>query len=296
MLSRSTLIVIAGIATLNGISVACGSSLSGPTPATALSLLAVVPNTGPTGGVMDIRIEGTGFVQGAMVSFGDGAAAVTSVNWSAITVNVPAHPVGVVDVLVSNPGGQSTTLPAAFTYTPLVITEITRRRGLAGAQNAIVEGTGFARGLKLAMDGIEVPIQGATATAITVTLPFHEPGTFEVLTTVTNRNGESTSITRAFTFEMVTLTPSTVRVNSGERLSVSWTAPDGRTGGDWITFSRVGDSTGREVWFPHTGGEASGTFSLTAPHEPGQYEFRYLIDNVVFARSSPITVSAFASP
>src|SRR5207237_71995 len=47
----------------------------------------------------------------------------------------------------------------------------------------------------------------------------------------------------------------------------------------------------------YTGGAASGSFSVTAPSETGQYEFRYLLDNgyTDSARSSAVTVQSSSS-
>ena len=73
-------------------------------------------------------------------------------------------------------------------------------------------------------------------------------------------------------------------------MSVSWTAPAGRAG-DWIAVFRVGASY-EDDWYGLTNGATSGTHTLTVPARPGQYEFRYLVDDgfLDVARSSPVTV------
>ncbi len=65
-------------------------------------------------------------------------------------------------------------------------------------------------------------------------------------------------------------------------MSVSWTAPGGRAG-DWIAVVKVG-ARYDDDWYGLTNGATSGTLTLTAPTQPGQYEFRYLLDGG-FARS-----------
>ena len=60
-------------------------------------------------------------------------------------------------------------------------------------------------------------------------------------------------------------------------MSVSWTAPGGRAG-DWIAVFRMGASY-EDEWYGLTNGAPSGTHTLTAPARPGQYEFRYLVDD-----------------
>jgi hypothetical protein len=73
-------------------------------------------------------------------------------------------------------------------------------------------------------------------------------------------------------------------------MSVSWTAPSARAG-DWLAVFRVGQSY-EDDWYGSTNGATSGTWTLTAPTRPGQYEFRYLLDESFLeaARSSPVTV------
>jgi hypothetical protein len=45
-------------------------------------------------------------------------------------------------------------------------------------------------------------------------------------------------------------------------------------------------------WYGLTNGATTGTRTVTAPTQPGLYEFRYVVDDGVFevARSSPVTV------
>jgi hypothetical protein len=69
---------------------------------------------------------------------------------------------------------------------------------------------------------------------------------------------------------------------------------------DWIALLKVGDSSRNydSGWWDYTKGAASGTFTLSAPIQPGDYEFRYLPDDgyIDVARSTPVKVSASVSP
>ena len=71
---------------------------------------------------------------------------------------------------------------------------------------------------------------------------------------------------------------------------MSWTAPGARAG-DWLAVVKVGGNYDDD-WWGSTGGATSGSRTLNAPTRPGQYEFRYLVDDsfVDIARSSPVTV------
>jgi hypothetical protein len=90
-----------------------------------------------------------------------------------------------------------------------------------------------------------------------------------------------------------TVIASTSTVAPGDQLSVTWTASTGRPR-DWIGLFKVGDWNGNHGWSNYTDGAPSGTFTLSAPTQAGQYEFRYLLNDSVddAARSTVVTVSA----
>jgi hypothetical protein len=110
----------------------------------------------------------------------------------------------------------------------------------------------------------------------------------------------------AVALEGISLTASPSLVTSGDKLTVNWVGPSGRGcigGGDWIALFRLGDpdSTGAanghsDLWFVHVCGAASGTSTLSAPNQPGEYDFRFMVGDTAVARSSPVTVSASTSP
>ena len=84
-----------------------------------LSLVAVRPFTGSTRGGGIVAVAGSGFVPGATVSFGETPAdLVTFVDAATLEVVAPAHIAGTVDVVVTNPGGASATLAAAYSFQP----------------------------------------------------------------------------------------------------------------------------------------------------------------------------------
>jgi hypothetical protein len=81
-----------------------------------MALTGVSPHSGPITGGTAVTLTGTNFVSGAKVSFGGAVAVVTSVSATTIGVNTPAHKQGGVNVVVTNPDGQSSTLTGGFTY------------------------------------------------------------------------------------------------------------------------------------------------------------------------------------
>jgi len=76
-----------------------------------------------------------------------------------------------------------------------------------------------------------------------------------------------------------TLTASPSTVGAGEPVTVTWTAPNGRPETDWVALYRVGDSNFDYIVWEYTGGATSGSFTISAPSEAGQYEFRYLLED-----------------
>jgi len=77
----------------------------------------VSPTTGLTTGGTAVKLVGQNFVSGATVTFG-GVAATSATVASATQINAtaPRHKPGSVNIVVTNPGGQSGTLASSFTY------------------------------------------------------------------------------------------------------------------------------------------------------------------------------------
>jgi hypothetical protein len=86
---------------------------------TAPRVTAVSASEGPPGGSI-VLVTGTGFEDGATVNFdGVPASDVVVLGETAISVRVPAHVAGTVDVSVTTSAGTGT-LARGFTYTPYV--------------------------------------------------------------------------------------------------------------------------------------------------------------------------------
>lgn len=132
MIGRS--VVFASLLGAAGLSVTCGDAgslpaasptpMPAPTPAPpVLSVRSVLPSSGPTMGGDYFRISGTGFQPGATVTLDGNPAEVRSVNSaSLIDARTPAHALGTVDVVVTNPDGQTARLTAAYTYATFAVT------------------------------------------------------------------------------------------------------------------------------------------------------------------------------
>jgi hypothetical protein len=79
--------------------------------------LALEPSVGPSAGGTVVVLTGRGYQAGATVTFaGVPGTAVTVVSSERITVTTPAHAIGPVDVVVTNPDASTGTLTDGFTY------------------------------------------------------------------------------------------------------------------------------------------------------------------------------------
>ena len=117
----------AGAVAIGGMALGCGGAApSRPTPPApvtapaAPTVTGLSPGVGSTSGDTPVKIEGAGFLAGATVTIGGSRAQPSAVYPDAIPtilyVDTPAHPAGAVDVIVTNPTGQSGGLAAGYTY------------------------------------------------------------------------------------------------------------------------------------------------------------------------------------
>ena len=122
-------VVVAGVLGLAAVSVGCGDSPSSPTPPTAapsptppssppagFAATSVSPSAGPTVGGDYLRVTGSGFTIGTTVTIDGAAVPVNRVTGTFVETRTRAHAAGPVDIVVTNPDGQSATLTAAYTY------------------------------------------------------------------------------------------------------------------------------------------------------------------------------------
>jgi surface protein len=161
----------------------------------------LVPSTGPIAGGTLVTITGTDFVAGATVTFGGIQCLVPIVTSSTnITCTTPSFPAGPVDVTVKNPDNQTST-SRSFNYLPMpVISSISPNTGpMNGGTNIIITGTGFSNPSSLSIGGTLCNnIVVTTSNQLTCTTVAHAAGLYEA--TVTNNDGQTSTLTTAFTF------------------------------------------------------------------------------------------------
>ncbi len=189
----------------------------------------VGPSSGPVGGGTSVSIAGAGFTTGATVSFGTAAATSVNVTSAAtVTAVAPAGNAGKVDVVVTNPDGQTGRLIEGFTYlasgpapppTPPApgpaaptLSGVAPSSGpTAGGTAVTLSGTGFVSGATVTFDGTPASnVSVANATTITAATPSHAAGAVDVA--VTNPDGQSARRSGGFTYEAPAPPPSPVVV------------------------------------------------------------------------------------
>jgi IPT/TIG domain-containing protein len=166
-------------------------------------LTTVSPTSGPTTGGTAVTLTGQNFASGATVTFG-GAAATSVVVASAtqINANTPAHAQGSVNVVVTNPDGQSATIASGFTFgAPApTVTSVSPKTGLTtGGTPVTLTGTNFVSGATVTFGGAAATsVVVASATQIKANTPPHKPGGVNIV--VTNPDGQSGTLASSFIY------------------------------------------------------------------------------------------------
>lgn len=193
----------------------------------APTVASVSPNAGPIAGNGAVTITGTGFQNGATVSFDGSAATAVNVNPdTSITATPPDHIAGPVDVTVTNPDTQSGTLPAGFTYVaaPTIVSLSQTAGPAAGATSVTITGTNLALTSAVTFGSGAATIASASDTQLAVTTTAHAAGTVDVAVTTP---GGSATLTGGFTFvaapTIAGITPATGSTDSDELTHVTLT-------------------------------------------------------------------------
>lgn len=297
--------------------VACGpDGRSGgptlPTSPAAFAVSSAAPNPAISGVI--VTINGSGFAKpagtspsatGPTVTFGGVAAEVLEISSSWIRVRPPELAPGRVDVVVTNPNGESVTLAGGLTVAPFAVTEAFPTRGF-GDLTYTIFGTGLIGGTSVRFGGVAPPFASGEFGSIRHggsrlygLLPPHAPGPVDI--TITHPLGRTLTIPNGLTYvpqPVLTAFPGTVPV--GGSLTVSWvTEVFGPV--DFISLFPEGvakNAHWEEIAAQHVR-STSGSMTFAAPSSPGRYEFRYLPFEGQWwgmaARSNVVTVTP-ASP
>lgn len=254
-----------------------------PNPTPPPTVTAIAPAVGATGGGLVVTISGTGFAGGATVSIGGAAATnVVVAGATSLTATTPAHAAGSVDIVVSNPDGQSARLASAFAYEvpvsapPAVATVGPSSGPVSGGITVSITGSGFAAGATVMFGATAATaVSVASGTAMTATAPAGNAGSVDLV--VTNPDGQSGRLPNAFTYVAAAPPPPAPPPPAPSAPTVTGVSPASATaaGGTSVTISGTGFTAGATVSF---GGAAAtnvainGGTSITAttpPHAAG---------------------------
>lgn len=165
------------------------------------------PNNGPATSTTSVTITGSNFVATpTSVTFGGTAATgISFTNSTTITCTAPTHSAGAVNVVVTNPDGQTGTGTNVFTYNaPPSVTSCSPSSGTtAGGTSVTITGSSFvATPTSVTFGGTAATgVSFTNSTTITCTTPAHVAGTVNVV--ITNPDGQTGTGSNVFTFNAI---------------------------------------------------------------------------------------------
>ncbi len=212
-------------ADLQTVTLTNGFTYQGPPVVSSVS-----PTSGPLAGGTALTITGSNFLAAATATVGGAAcASLVVVNATTITCNSPAHAAGNVDVVVTNSDNQSGTLTGGFTYNVApVISSVAPPAGpLAGGMTITLSGSSFLAGATVTVGGGNcTSVNVISSNSISCVTPPHGVGSVNV--SLINPDGQSTSLTNSYTYEvppsLTSLSPNDGTVNGGTPITLTGTA------------------------------------------------------------------------
>lgn len=175
----------------------------------APAITTVRPNSGGTVDATAVTLVTQNAAQGATLFVnGVPATGVTVVAPESVSATFPPGPAGTVDVVLTNPDGQSARLVGGFTYvqSPPSLTSVAPSTvPLAGGITVLLSGRGFAPGATAAIDGAAQPTTFVDSTLVLVRAQAHVAGAVEV--SVTNPDGQRSALPDALTYADIELGP-----------------------------------------------------------------------------------------
>lgn len=162
----------------------------------------ISPQVGSVNGNTSVTISGSDFLSGATVSIGGVDCSVTSFSTSSITCTTDSHAIGTVDVIVTNPDGQTGIIASSFSYldTPTISTISPNYDDLSGGSTITITGANFFTGATVSIDGnscTDAVVSGTTS--ITCTAPSRlSAGVVDLV--VTNPDGIFATASGGFSY------------------------------------------------------------------------------------------------
>jgi IPT/TIG domain len=222
------------------------------------------PGSGPYLGGDTVTIQGSGFATGTTVRFGGTPALILKMTATSISVRTEHHASGVVDIVVTNGDGQTTTLPAGYSYLPPSIRSVSPASGTtAGGTSVSISGGLFDVGYSVTFGGVSATSSIVDGTQIFAVAAPHPAGVVDVV--VTNPDGISATLGNGFTYvaapppQVTAVAPPSGSSLGGTSLTISGSAfAPGATvkvgGVSASTVSFVNSGMLTAITGPHAGG------------------------------------------
>ena len=194
-------VVIASLGIAVVITLGCDKSPGGPSG--QFSVVSIFPTEGSSDGATIAKITGAGFIvhgeNGATVTVdGSRVNAMSSPDGKTLSLTMPAHAVGTVDVRVTAPRGQAqASVPGGYTYVlpppPVIIQLLPNTGSTGGGTPMIIVGDRFRAPVTVSVGGIATPFEydDFGVDVLYLTTPAHAAGVVEVI--VTNPDGRAAS-------------------------------------------------------------------------------------------------------
>lgn len=193
-----------------------------------MTLSSVYPVTGLARGGTALMIRGTNFTANTTVTLGGVAAtSVRVVGATLISATSPAHDAGAADVRIQAGNGQVAALAGGFTYVngrPVASSVNPRKGSLRGGTLVTVAGSNFVDGTVVTFGGVPAAhVTVVSPTSITAWAPTtglggqgaQAAGPQVVDIVVTNPDGQTSTLSGAYTYDLVAPTVSSVSPSSG---------------------------------------------------------------------------------
>jgi phosphatidylserine/phosphatidylglycerophosphate/cardiolipin synthase-like enzyme len=208
----------------------------GTAPTSGATVSSISPNTGDANGGTSVKITGTKFSSGAIVSFGVATASkVVVVNSTTITAVTPPHVAGSATIIVRNTAGNQGSLTNGFVYTstppstaPQLNVIVPNSGSTAGGDTVTISGSNLT-GSTVTMGGVPATIVSRGPVSITAKTPAGSAGP-PVDVVVTNKKGQSATLKSGFIYadpppspSVSAISPNSGSTNGGTQLVISGT-------------------------------------------------------------------------
>jgi hypothetical protein len=181
----------------------------------APTLSSVSPSTGPLNGGASVIVSGSNFLPGARLTVGGVSATNLATTPGSISATTPPGAAGPANVVVTNPDGQSVTATAGYSYAqpaPTVAGITPASGSVKGGTSVTLTGANFLNS-SVTFGGVAAKVTSVTATTITATAPAC-PTTGAVGVTVTNSDGQNSTLSGGFDYVAAGPTPTVTSISS----------------------------------------------------------------------------------